>query len=235
MTRNDRSWTTPILLALLGTVGVIAIVALTLFGDASPDTRERMRFELFTNVLQLGVIVVIGGGVALLYKWIEHGWETAREQAERRRRYIDRLGDAYRAVREARRRLRACGFRGASGPPNGELTPAQLTCLDEQMLRISQEQLRLEALLIESQHVPPTDDGTELSEELGVMARYLGRIVSEYERHRPEERISLDDLKRLREFTRGTGEDTGPIDPRAGTLQENFIKPHYRAVAMVTR
>lgn len=67
------------------------------------------------------------------------------------------------------------------------------------------------------------------------MARYLGRIVSEYERHRPEERISLDDLKRLREFTRGTGEDTGPIDPRAGTLQENFIKPHYRAVAMVTR
>ena len=233
MKRNGGLWPRPTAVALIGLLGAALIAAASLYWAAQPDTREAMRLELFKGALQLAVIVIVGGGIALLYKWIEHSWETAREQAELRRRYIARLGDAYRAVREARRLLRACGIKGAGGAPEAALTGSQMDCYDEQMAKISREQLALEALRIESQHFPPSADSEALTAELGVMARYLGRLVSEYERYRPEGPIALRDLARLREFTRGAGEDAGRIDPRAGTLQEYFVKPHYRAIARI--
>lgn len=235
MRQDDRRWTMGIAAALVGALIAVGIVTASLYTTAAPAARETMRVELFKNALQLAVVVIVGGGIALLYKWVERSWEASREEAELRRRSMDRLGEAYRAVREARRLLRACGIRGATGPTGAALTGAQLACYDEQMTRISREQLKLEALRVESQHIPLADEGTALGAELGVMERYLSRLVSEYERYRSGAAVSLDDLRRLREFTRGTGEDTGPMDPRVGTLQENFVKPYYRALACVMR
>jgi hypothetical protein len=230
---NGARWPRSTIVLLAVVLVALLVAAVLLYGSAGAETRADMRLELFKGVLQLAGVVIVGGGIALLYKWIEHSWESAREQAELRRRYIARLGDAYRAVRQARRILRACGIKGAGGGPGATLTELQLDCYDEQMLAISREQLALEALGIESQHFPATPDAKALTAELGVMARYLGRLVTEYERYRPDGPVALRDLVRLREFTRGAGEDAGPIDPRAGTLQENFVKPHFRAIALV--
>ncbi len=233
MRHDDRRWIVGIALVLAAVLAVVGVLALSLYTAATPTARESMRVELFKNALQLAIVVIVGGGIALLYKWVERSWETSREQADLRRRSMERLGDAYRAVREARRVLRACGIRGATGTAEGALTDAQLACYESQMTRISREQLKLEALRVESQHVPLGVDGAALGAEIGAMERYLGRLVTEYERYRPEAEIYLDDVKRLREFTRGSGEDTGPIDPRAGTLQENFVRPYYRALACI--
>lgn len=232
MKHNDRYTLAALLSTLAVALVALVILELALYSDASPDRREPMRLELFKSGLQLAVIVIVGGGIALLYKWVERNWETRRTQSELRKHYVARLGDAYRGVKEARRLLRASGIRPLPGAAPSILSEGQIDRYDEQMRTISQEQLALEALGIESENFPLAADSKSLTSEIRKMERYLGRIIDEYEDVRPQSRLDLGHMKRLSEFT---GEPDEHRDARVGTFQENFVKPHYRAIKLVAR
>jgi hypothetical protein len=230
MKQNDRSSPAVILTILAAVLIIVVIVDYALHQNAGPDTRESMQLELFKSGLQLAIIVIVGGGIALLYKWVEHSWDATREQSELRKHYVARLGDAYRAVKEARRLLRAGGIRNVPGSAPALLTAGQIAHYDQQMAVISREQLKLEALMIESRNFPPVAESRLLTQEIRRMESYLGKIIDEYEDIRPRESIDLRQMKRVTEFT---GEPDPQADRRFGTFQQNFVHPHYRAIRLV--
>jgi hypothetical protein len=230
MKQDDRFSPAAILTSLGLLLLLLTIAGYVLHQNAVPEIKESMRLELFKSALQLAVIVIVGGGIALLYKWVEHSWEAAREQAELRRHYVSRLGDAYRAVKEARRLLRAGGIRPLPGSSPMILSAGQVARYDEQMVVINKEQLRLEALMIESRNFPPVAGSRLLTQEIRRMESYLGKIIDEYEDFRPRETLDLRQMRRVAEFT---GESDAQRDRRLGTFQQNFVHPHYRAISLV--
>jgi hypothetical protein len=230
MKQDDRFSPAAIVTVLILVIILVSIVDYTLHENAGSEARESMRLELFKSALQLAIIVIVGGGIALLYKWVEHSWDARREQAELRRHYVSRLGDAYRAVKEARRLLRAGGIRPVPGSSPMILSDEQVARYDQQMVVINKEQLKLEALMIESRNFPPVADSRLLTQEIRRMESYLGKIIDEYEDVLPRESLDLRQMRRVAEFT---GESDAQRDRRLGTFQQNFVHPHYRAISLV--
>jgi hypothetical protein len=183
-----------------------------LYDRAQPDDQAGMRGELFKATLQLALLGVIGGAVTFMYQSVtgtiaerrkdaEQQIADAAAKRERRRLFVERLGEDYRSVKETRRMLRAAGIERTFHHPPLDLSNDQLAEYARQMLVINKAQLDLEALQIEADHFDIVDNKIALVGLLSNMEDYLSQIVSEYEAKRPKLPVNFGNLPKLDEFT----------------------------------
>jgi hypothetical protein len=229
-----------IYLALVLVAAVTAVFFVALRPD--PKVAEGFRMEVLKHLLDLIVVVLIGGVITALFKASEYNRDSvakAREETSLRARlraqvqedYLRRLGVQYRSVKASRRTLVAAGITGKRLDV-GILDAAQVGVLESEMKNINKAQLELEGMQIESKHLPTFVGVGDLKSPLHVMERYLRELLSEYEKWMPELRagakIPFPTLEKLIEFT-GATRQVG-----RGFLK-SFALPHEEVVLMISR
>lgn len=140
--------------------------------------KETVRFELIKLLLQLLVVIIIGGVILKLVEWSR---EKTRLRAETRIDYINRLGKIYRTVKLARRELRAGGLTTKYGIPPNTIRGKYLEVYNVQMKSLNQAQLELEGLKVEAKRLPAFVTSRNTYASLKAMEEYLNTIVEEYE------------------------------------------------------
>ena len=246
-------------------VVALIIISVTLFvvsyfiwtATAAQSTSTNLtsfRIELAKSLLQLGSIAIIGGGIAAFIKFYLDGDLRARElqRQDTQRKldlyndFIDRSGTAYREAKGCRRRLRSTGLTRKFGASPGKLSELQGKKYYEESLNISEIQLRLEQLKIESRthpdlaqllHIAKSKSSNTAYDQLRSMEKYLGRIVTEFERtcgaqfsagDREPEPVDFDNLPKLSEFT-----DGAPHAGANGLFHKEFVEPHHALIGVL--
>lgn len=205
---------------ILATAGVLVVVFWTT--ATTEQVRGNIRVEVVKALLQLSVVIIIGGGVAALYKLIEVSRAIQQEALERTRQenriraeirteFLNRLGSLYRAVKGARRTLRAGGLTTRFGNAPSTINDGHAKIYCEQMARINEAQLELEGLKIEAESFPAFVPLKNVDGNLRKMEDYLRQILGEYEKARPQldsgHTVKFAELERLDEFTGSTGRE----------------------------
>jgi hypothetical protein len=220
---KSRTWYQMFLFGLLVGLMVLLIADILLgywlYENAGSQVQDSMRLELFKSALQLGVVAIIGGGVAALYKWAEKSSDIARQQTVLRKEYAAKLSDVYRSVKGARRMLRL-----ALSSDLAALTSEQLAVYHEQLQTISDAQLTLDALEIESKYVLPQDQASVFSKTLEHMKDYLWELVDEHEKFCTGDPSDVPKLEALNRFTRDAGKPRKPLPP--DTYGVGFAAPY---------
>ncbi len=224
--RDEQPWIWRILTSMMWALILITAVEVVLWVWASEDSRSSMREALFGALLNLALVAIIGGGVAALCKWIEREVEASRMRAAGRIQFLARLGDAYRSVKGVRRMLRADGVIGNVFNQNPELSPIEVERYDHHMARVNDAQLELEALRDEAWALPDIATISGLDSHLRAMERYLGDLISEYERFRPSKPIKRSDLKCLNAFA-------DPLDK--SDFRSRFVAPHNAVRVLISQ
>lgn len=172
------------------------------------DIKDTIRFEIITSLLQLLVVVIIGGIVTQLFKAAEFSKQQAQIFLNLRMDFLKRLGDIYSAVKSARRVLRADGLTTKFGGELNLNTLQKQNSYLEHMKSLNKLQLSLEDLKRESQSSPALISYTGLVKELKRMEDYLKQVINEFvpiqARIKDGKKIELKELERLNEFTSTT-------------------------------
>ena len=196
-----------------------------------------LRDEAVKALLQLAVIIVAGGVVTALFKSVERTRERLRVRSEVRTDYLVRLGRIYRTVKSTRRALRACGLT----TKHGKVAGGTATDYTAQMGRLGEAQLELEGMKIEASSLPAFRPIQAVVDDMGTMESYVRRILSEYEKYKPQLRIAgvpVNTLERLREYTadsRAAFSYTAPADQRANRrFSTHFSEPFERVVSQIS-
>ena len=203
---------------------------------------DEVRVEIVKSLLQLSVVIIIGGIVAFLFKLAEQIREQARLRAEIRSDYLKRLGSQYRAVKAVRRKLRVEGLTSKYRSEPIMITHSQFCVYKDQMEFLNKSQLELEALKIESEHLP-VFASLGLYAYIEKMEKYLGKLISEFEEKFPELKpdlaVSLREFTRLDEFT---GETKAESDSEKKCkpdgepcFKNNFSCPYEEAVKCISK
>ncbi len=238
---------------LLVVVSALALAgALTFSGQNS--IWDDVRLELVKYLLQLLVVILIGGVIAALFKMFEHSrneklreGEKARDAAEKKEdeikrqaqlratiheEYLRKIGAIYREVKSSRRLLRSEGLTSKHGPPSN-LTERQIETYLREMKRIDASQLELEGLAMESRKLPIFMGVSDLTQNLYAMEDYLRAILSEYEQFAPqlgsENPPSFVDLERLDEFTGTTKRKF-----KGGRFLINYWGPYEKIISKIS-
>jgi hypothetical protein len=188
---------------------LIATIAVATWAwvNAGSSQVDTLRLELFKSALQLGGVAIIGGGIAFLYKWMEKSSDVARDKAALRREFSAKLGDMYRSVHVARRRLRAGGLSKSYNRNLSALTERQITLYQEQLRYMSDTHLTLDALEVECFYVLDGSRAEMFASTLKRMRDYLWELIGEYERLCATrlnglDELSFDEVTKLDMFTR---------------------------------
>ena len=173
------------------------------------ESSDNFRFEIAKYLLQLSIVVIVGGFVGFLYREVGKWQQRTETRSEIRADYLNRLGDAYRKVKASRRSLQAGGLttepeHKSKKGLSEKLTEAQVHLYFEEMKRIDEAQLAFEALKIEARSLPPFIPLDGVAPLLGTMEDYLRAILREYETKAllfESQAVVFGDLERLNEFT----------------------------------
>jgi hypothetical protein len=160
----------------LGAAVVVATILFIVSCYIAWDARDKLAIEVAKSSLQFVIIVIGGAIVSTLLKSFEQAREAslrsveqdraeslksvekAREDAQTRSRlrteFLDRLGEAYRSVKRARRALRAAGLTNKFGDTASELTEDQIAVYFKEMETLNDVQLSLEGLKIQASSLP---------------------------------------------------------------------------------
>jgi hypothetical protein len=163
--------------------------------------------------------------------------EQAQARAVIRVDYLTRLGSAYRSVKAARRALRAGGLTSRYDdymPDTITDYLAQVYC--DEMKRVNDAQLVLEALKIEASSLPAFVALSDVKDKLETMEDYLRDVLWEYEKASAL-RISgkpvvFGDLKKLEEFTGATKRTLAPERHR---FKDHFADPYDKVVEAISK
>lgn len=203
-----------------------------------------VRLEIIKGLLQLLVVVVIGGSVAYFFKLQEENRKKALEaeaearkedklKSEIRMEYFKRLGNSYRKVKNARRILRAGGLTSKYNNTPLALSEMQSVLYIQQLEELNQAQLALEELKIEAGSLPAFIDIDNVPGCLKTMEEYLRRLLKEFERVSPllksKQQVDFMSLERLDEFTGTTDRDFKFLDPdpkKCCRLRKDFSEPY---------
>jgi hypothetical protein len=175
--------------------------------------RSKILVEIVKHLLELAVVIIVGGAIAAVYKAHESARAArAKEKDElllkaaMRARihedYLKRLGMLYRSVKSSRRRLCAAGLTQLHAT---HLSADHCNALSAEMGNINDAQLELEGMKIESARLPAFMDLAGLTGQLYSMEDYLRDLLAEYERWMPQllegTQIAFSELPRLLKFT----------------------------------
>ena len=165
--------------------------------------------EIVKVLLQLLVVIIIGGLVTFLVKAAEQRRQELRVRADKRADYLNRLGRLYRSAKAARPCLRAGGLTSRFERPPHQMDEGQAHLYKTQMERVNEAQLDLEGLKIDAKSLPAFVEFQALPVELERMEDYLSKILTEFEENCPlfqkGESVTFDALERLDEFTGKVG------------------------------
>ena len=195
-------------------VGVAAVlvacgVALwRLNANMNSADQARALLELWKTVLNLGLIVIVGGFVSFLYRRFEKRRVVDRALHGFRADYLRKFQGAYRTIKTVRRTLRAAGLTTMRRDPLTELDEVHILTYREQMALLNEAQLDFEDLFLELENFPDAfSNSVEIEEVVKRINSYLREILREYENHwrrlggTTSGRSSFESLERLRDFT----------------------------------
>lgn len=257
---------TKVLLILLALVSIAFSSLLTIFFYATQVKlnlmEQKIIIEISKSLMQLIVVVVIGGGLTALFKAfedrrkeekeaeakaLEELKEEEKEEKEAEQRYqeklklaseirvdyLQRVGRAYRIAKSTRRALRAAGITTKFKNPPTKLNEKQLQIYKAQMVTLDSSQLELEGLKIEARSLPALLNVKDLEHNLASMENYLRKILREYERSIAE----ISEEKGTVDFSslEKLSEFTGSLDKsnRDG-FEQKLATPHDNVIKLVS-
>jgi hypothetical protein len=156
-----------IILGGLFTVSIFILVYLTtgIDHDGLAEIQTQIIFEATKALLQLSVLLLIGGAVTAVYKAIEINYNERKDKEKQKDKenkvkkeirieYLQRVGKAYRAAKATRRTLRAAGLSTKYTHPSSNFSKEQIEIYRNQMGTLNEAQLELEALKIKAESLP---------------------------------------------------------------------------------
>lgn len=251
---KTRTFLIILLLAFVVILSLTIGLANSLEKAGQGDEIQRATFEV---LLQLLVVVIIGGVIALLFEMVKQSRSEAFERenqaqnrsrirAELRANYLVRLGRVYREVKAARRTLRAGGFTDKYGPTPAAVTRDQIRLYMEQMNRVNDAQLEIEGLKIEAESLPDFVELQNIPCKLYQMEQYLAGILGDYERMTPnllahntdEQPVAFVLPEPLKEFTSKAKKDSQCAcdeDQPGCHFKSQFSKPYESMVTEISQ
>ncbi len=225
---------------------VSAVVFFAVFKSIpESETAQRWAFklEIVKSLLQLVVVVIVGGVVTLSFRLLEARRQDERRIEEERREryqlssetrmdYLKRVGGAYRTAKAVRRRLQSAQI-SVKFTDVGFLSRGQIGIYKAEMRKLNDAQLQLEELKIEAEYHPVFQMAKDLPRMLRSMESYLRKVLSEFEANiffleKDNKHASFKNLKRLREFT-------DEVDPKNSKgFEQRFATEHDRIIALVS-
>jgi len=145
------------------------------------DKENKIQIEIIKSLLQLLVVIIIGGIVSALFKAEEANREQSRIRVETWKEYLKRIGIVYREVKRARRALTAGGLTTKNNNNPTVISQNQFILYVEQIGIINYAQLELEGLKIEATNLPDFVSLKSISNYLLRSEEYLRQILKEYE------------------------------------------------------
>lgn len=219
----------------------MSLISYFVYNSNDTDLYGKIRLEIIKHLLQLAVVIIIGGVIAALFKAVEQEREQSRVRAETRADYLKRLGNLYRNVKAARRLLRAGGLTlKYENNSDNIINQNQVKLYENQIEQINEAQLELEGLKIEAKSLPAFVPIGDVHIKLKLMEDYLRKILNESEATQPllqnGKDIKFCELERLNEFT---GTTKGEFEFKDNTesvyrFKTHFSKPYYEVVKSVS-
>jgi hypothetical protein len=173
-------------------LGLALAIALVVFGaKMAPKLRDQFWIEIAKAGAQLGIISIIGGGIALALRLLESLRQEDRAHLESRREERRILNEyrlnvlrdvttSYNRIKAVRRTLRAFGFRAPASP----LTPDQVTEFRSQMKSLNEAQLALERLKREVKVQSDSFcEAEQIRQELETAEKYINHVIEDWEQH----------------------------------------------------
>ncbi|MDR6318800.1 hypothetical protein [Actinoplanes couchii] len=219
----------------LASGALIAVAAAATLIIWHESTTRALGIEGYKTLLQLLLVVVLGGGVSLLYQAFNRQAELQAERLrlaegratairETRQRYLAELVVLYNAVKRSRRLLRArAQIHTTAG--DGRL---RLATYDEQLQLLLDAQLGLELMIRTMNAEGEVFDGVpQLVPSLKSTEKYLRELITEYEAVMPRVQPGATEITtppKLADFI-------GPYEH--SEFRPGFIRPVQAAMAAV--
>ena len=148
----------------------------------APARRSDLWLEVAKAGAQLFVVVLIGGGIAATYKYLETEREDRRRVDEYIRSVRRELLEAYNRIKAVRRTLRAYGFRS---PESGVLTAEQVAEFEAQVHLLVEAQLSLEKIARETKSDTQVfgSHGGRIYHFIHKAESYVNQVVRDWEKH----------------------------------------------------
>jgi len=208
-------------------IGGLALAAgLVVLGALLPHGANTIGLEIVKAGLQLGVIAIVGGGVASAWKYLESLREKQRLINDYRLNVLHGVTISYNQIKGVRRTLRSLGFNSKVTNP---ITPDHVTEFHAQMKSLNDAQLTLERIKREIRvRGDAFPEGEALSELLREGEDYVRGVLRDWEKHgvdvvagKPRE--VLEPMAKLRGFLE-SGEEgfEGGIGSKMKLFQERI-------------
>lgn len=209
-----------LLILILASVGIILI-----FGNLNTKDQAKILIEVGKSLLQLSLIVILGGVVSELLKSFDRRRQQDKALHGFREELLKALRLTYQNVKRSRRALRVIGLTTKYGTVPITMSVGQKDAYKKEMELLNEQQLRCEALLVEIGNFPEAfSSGILLQQNLQKMTGYLRNIQDEYEAQwtRLDKDISntkFESFSRLSDFT-GKYQDSNFKDEFADTYDK---------------
>ena len=198
-------------LLLLAVVVLIVFFALALaFILNGTEKWATLGFKIFELSIQMVLVAVLGGALVQAYvKW--HSRESSMN--EFRKATAEAVIREYSTAKKVRRLLRANCIQGPAGSKDNPWTDVPVTTYDTHLGTINDVQLGLELVKRRLKFFRAVfQNPNALNLKAEAMEKYLGEIITEYERYRNpalrRDSIPLGELDHLRGFIwNGKGSD----------------------------
>jgi hypothetical protein len=201
-----------------------------LFRSSTLDDQARIKIEVIKTLLSLPIILILGGIVSELFKYIDRQREDSKSLAIFREDIRKRLGEAYAGAKRCRRLLRVAGFTEEFFKDPITLTKEHMDAYSNQLEVINEIQLDLEKLWQEVDCFSCAfSSPNALIKRVKVMSGYLRRLIDEYERNwtilqETRTELPLSNLTALRQLT-------GPTN--VGKFREQYCDRYSEAVRII--
>lgn len=161
--------------------GSIAILY-ALFGRMNDTGRAQLSIEVCKSLLQLIVVILLGGLVTWIIKYLENTKKADKALNEFRLEFINKLSSVDESVMKSRRVLRSVGLIRKAGV----ITPAQIGVYDEQIACLLDAEIGVGRLIRDLQNFRDAfSSNVVLEQKLKGMERFLRALLDEYEHLRP--------------------------------------------------
>src|ERR1044072_811934 len=182
---------------------VALVLGYLLFRDLGLDDKAKVKIEVIRALLSLPIVLILGGIVSQLFKYVDQRREDSNSLAVFREDLRKRLGEAYARAKECRRLLRMAGFTEEVFVKPIRKAPNLIEAYSCRMEVLNEVQLDLEKLWQEMDCFRCAFSSPDrLLKRVKIMSGYLRRLIDEYEENLPilknsRDELSLSELKAL--------------------------------------
>lgn len=210
---------------------IVAASGYLLFRDLAENGQAQIRIEIIKALISLPIILILGGIISQIFKFVDERRDDAKALAEFREEMRKRLGEAYAGAKRCRRLLRVAGFTEELFDKPRPMSKELLDAYSNQLELINEIQLDLEKLWQEMDCFRCAFSSSDpLLRRVKLMSGYLRGLVDEYEKHWASltinhgEHLSTCSLKALQQFT-------GPTNK--GLFKDKYCDRYSEAVKLI--